>query len=93
MVFGSIPKLFGADLWPKICFGLKEGQDIIIFEFNGLLKNENTVNVVIYENFLSKAFILKTFFLKNSTNFLLQKLEQSKSVSAFNLSYLNKNHF
>ena len=49
MVFGSIPKLFGADLWPKICFGLKEGQDIIIFEFNGLLKHENTVNVVILE--------------------------------------------
>ena len=74
MVFGSIPKLFGADLWPKICFGLKEGQDIIIFEFNGLLKNENTVNVVIYENFLSKAFILKTFFFEKFDKLLASKV-------------------
>jgi hypothetical protein len=45
--FGIYSKIIWADLWSKICFGLKEGQDIIIFEFNGLLKNENTVNVVI----------------------------------------------
>ena len=40
-------KIIWEDLWSKICFGLKEGQVIIIFELNGLLKNENKVNVVI----------------------------------------------